>query len=40
MTYMLKVKHYYFQKFFEDFRDKCIEINEYDPAHFLPLPGF
>ena len=24
---------------FENFRDKCIEICELDPAHFLPAPG-
>ena len=24
---------------FENFRDKCIEIYELDPAHFLPAPG-
>ena len=24
---------------FENFRNKCIEINEYDPAHFLFAPG-
>ena len=24
---------------FENFRDKCIEINELDPAHFLSAPG-
>ena len=24
---------------FENFRDKCIEIYELDPAHFLSAPG-
>ena len=24
---------------FENFRDKCIQIYELDPAHFLPAPG-
>ena len=24
---------------FENFRDKCIEICELDPAHFLTAPG-
>ena len=24
---------------FENFRSKCIEIYELDPAHFLPAPG-
>ena len=24
---------------FENFRNKCIEINELDPAHFLSAPG-
>ena len=24
---------------FEDFRDKCTEIYELDPAHFLSAPG-
>ena len=24
---------------FENFRNKCIKINELDPAHFLPAPG-
>ena len=24
---------------FENFRNKCIEIYELDPAHFLPAPG-
>ena len=24
---------------FENFRDKCIEIYEIDPAHFLSAPG-
>ena len=24
---------------FENFRDKCIEIDELDPAHFLSAPG-
>ena len=24
---------------FENFRNKCIEIYELDPAHFLPSPG-
>ena len=32
MTCMLKVKHYYFQLFFENVIDKYIEINEFDPA--------
>ena len=25
---------------FENFRNKCIEIYEFDPAHFLSAPGF
>ena len=25
---------------FENFRNKCIEIHELDPAHFLSAPGF
>ena len=24
---------------FENFRNKCIEIYEHEPAHFLPAPG-
>ena len=24
---------------FENFRNKCLEVNELDPAHFLSLPG-
>ena len=24
---------------FENFRNKCIEIYEFDPAHFLSAPG-
>ena len=24
---------------FENFRDKCIQIYELEPAHFLPAPG-
>ena len=39
MTCMLKVKHYYFQLFFENVIDKYIEINEFDPAQFLSVPG-
>ena len=28
-----------FADMFENFRDKCIEIYELDPAHFLSAPG-
>ena len=28
-----------FADVFENFRDKCIDIYELDPAHFLPAPG-
>ena len=39
MTYMFKVINYCLQMFLKIFRDKCIEIYELDPAHFLSAPG-
>ena len=35
MIYMFKVTRNYFQ----NFRNKCIEIYELDPAHLLSAPG-
>ena len=39
MTYMFKAIHYCLHVYFKNFRDKCIEIYEVDPAHFLSAPG-
>ena len=40
MTCMLKLIHYCLHIYvFENFRNKCIEIYELDPAHFLSAPG-
>ena len=37
MICMFKVIHY--ADIFENFRNKCIEVYELDPANFLPAPG-
>ena len=39
MTCILKVIHYCLHMFFENFRDRCIDTYERDPAHFLSAPG-
>ena len=36
---MSKVIHYCLQMYLKNFRNKCIEIYELDPAHFLSAPG-
>ena len=36
---MFKAIHYYLQMLFENFRNICVEIYEFDPAHFLSAPG-
>ena len=35
MTYTFRVIYYLLVDVFENFRSKCIEIYELDPAHFL-----
>ena len=39
MICMFKAIHYSLLMFFENFKDKCIEIYELDPVHFLSAPG-
>ena len=36
---MFKVIHYYLQMYLKNFRNKCIDIYELDPTHFLSAPG-
>ena len=39
MTYMFNLITLLLANVFENFRDKCIEIYQLDPAHFLSGPG-
>ena len=39
MTYIFNQTHYYLLMYLKTFRDKCIEIYKFDPAHFLSAPG-
>ena len=39
MIYMFKVALYYLLMYLRNFRNKCIEIYELDPAQFLSDPG-
>ena len=39
MICMFKAIHYSLLMFFENCKDKCIEIYELDPVHFLSAPG-
>ena len=39
MICMLKVIHYYWLMFLKNFRKRCLEMYELDPAKFLSAPG-
>ena len=39
MICMFKLIYYYFAGVFKNFRNKCIEVYELDPAYFLSAPG-
>ena len=39
MTCMFRVILHYLLMYLKNFRDKCLEIYELDPAHYLSAPG-